>query len=317
MTEYRAALLSILLISAAHALPAQEVCKGCKWAERGDRSEGVKTESLMISGGSFELMSVAYLGHRGSEGGDSPLRLSFWMPAAGELDEIRVWALLPSEADREKVSYVMEPSRKEYSAGLADFAWPRGDVIAPLGLALDSLNVLIRSGEVYYPGLLTAREGTAPAGYVFVFESGAGIDADCSIVKSGGSAAAVKSFECVEGSTAARSASSGTARTRRASQPWTASTCSRSKATCSPRPFGRSRRVSPSSTEGGSNSHLAGSAAAQEELDQLPQPARVWATRPYLPLRPEAPGRWIATRSLGPDHPMTQGWRRSLENLGR
>ena len=45
---------------AAAAAPAQEVCTGCEWGPRGDRSEGVKTKSLMISGGSFELLSVGY-----------------------------------------------------------------------------------------------------------------------------------------------------------------------------------------------------------------------------------------------------------------
>ncbi len=196
MTETRITLLSILLLATAHALPAQQTCAGCEWSARGDRSEGVKTKSLMISGGSFELMSVAYLGDRGA-GGDASLRLSFWMPEAGALDELRVWAPMPSASEREKVSYVMEPAKKDYPAGRADFAWPGKEVVEPLGLPLDSLNVLIKSGKVYLPGLLTSRAGAAPAGYGFVFESSAGIDADCDIVRAA-DGDTVRSMECYE-----------------------------------------------------------------------------------------------------------------------
>ncbi len=195
--HWPAALQALLLLTAASPLPAQQTCSGCEWSARGDRSEGVQTRSPMIAGGSFELMSVAYLGGRGPETGEHSLRLTFWMPAQGELDELRVWAPLPSANDREKVSYAMEPSRRKYPAGRAEFAWPSGEVVTALGLPLESLHVLIRSGETYLPGLLSTLPGAASPGYGFVFESSAGIDADCDIVRAG-DGARVRSMECYE-----------------------------------------------------------------------------------------------------------------------
>ncbi len=199
MTTCRVVLMSIVLVSFAKAGAVQELCAGCEWSERGDRSEGVKaTTPVRGSGGAFELVSVAYLGERGPAAADQRLLLAFWMPEAGELDEIRVWAPLGDRSvARETVAYVMEPGRREYPAGRADFAWPRGDVVEPLGLPLDLLHVLIRLGTSYLPAVLTGREEAEPAeGYAFVFESSAGIDADCDIERGDGTP--VRRMECYE-----------------------------------------------------------------------------------------------------------------------
>lgn len=189
-------LLPVFVLLLASAAPAQEPCDGCKFAERGDRAEGVWREASMISGGSFELMSVRYLSG-GAAGGGAEMRLYFWLPEAQELDEVLVWKPLPSETN-DKVAYKMEPDRKQYGAGLQKFAWPRGEVIDRMGLALESLHTRIRSGNSYIPALLTSGEPPVPAGgYAFVFESGAGIDAWCTVSRAG-DGEEVSGFECYE-----------------------------------------------------------------------------------------------------------------------
>ena len=60
----------------ATPLSLAQTCDGCEWSERGDRSEGVWKDASMISGGSFELMSVRYRASLGSGGSD--LKLFFW-----------------------------------------------------------------------------------------------------------------------------------------------------------------------------------------------------------------------------------------------
>ncbi len=181
-----------LLAAATAAAPAQAACEGCEWSERGDRSEGVWKEATMISGGSFELMSVRYLG---DAAGGGQLSLYFWLPEARELDEVLVWKPLPSETN-DKVAYKMEPDARSYGAGLQRFAWPRAEVIDRLGLSLDALHTRIKSGDSFVPGLLTAGDGPEPAGgYAFVFESGAGIDAECTVSRD---SAPVSTFECYE-----------------------------------------------------------------------------------------------------------------------
>ena len=179
----RAGILTVLLLLAASVAHAQ-ACDGCEWSERGDRSEGVRKEASMISGGSFELMSVRY---RSSPGGDgSELKLFFWQPEAGELNELLVWKPLPSKTN-DDVAYKMEPASKQFDAGLQQFSWPR-DVIDSLGFSHDYLHTRIKAGDSHVPGLLTTAGSPAPAGgYVFVFDSGAGIDAECTITADGGS----------------------------------------------------------------------------------------------------------------------------------
>ena len=191
----RAWLVAALLSLAASFSSAQQVCDGCKWAERGDRSEGVWQEASMISGGSFELMSVGYL--RGGGGGSGArIGLHFWQPEAGALDEVLVWKPLPSETN-DKVAYKMEPASKQFGAGPQSFAWPRGEVIDRLGLTLDSLHTRIKAGDSYIPGLLTTGAPSPAGGYAFVFESGAGIDAWCTVSRAA-DGEPISEFECYE-----------------------------------------------------------------------------------------------------------------------
>jgi flagellar hook capping protein FlgD len=190
-------LLLLAAASAAVGAPAQQGCEGCRWGDRGDRSEGVREEPAMISGGSFELLSVSYLHSPAARGGGAQMRLYFWLPEARKLDEVVVWKPLPSKT-HDKVSYRMEPERKQYGKGLQEFAWPRGEVIARLGIAPEALHTRVKAGEVFLPALLTAGEPPAPAGgYAFVFASGAGIDAEC-IVTREGAAQPIRRFECYE-----------------------------------------------------------------------------------------------------------------------
>lgn len=184
------------LLLAPCAAPAQEPCDTCGWAERGDRWEGV-VEKEQISGGSFELVSVQY--RHPSEPADrgDRLHLVFWLPEPLELDEIKVW-----QPDR---LYSMEPSKKRYGKNRQTFDWPRGEVVDRLGLAIGSLYTRIRSGAVYYPALLSTREVPgATAGYELVFQSGAGIDATCTIDRVSpprspqGDGGVIRSFECFE-----------------------------------------------------------------------------------------------------------------------
>jgi hypothetical protein len=186
-------IVAILLLLAAPLTQAQ-TCDGCEWSERGDRSEGVRKEASMISGGSFELMSVRYQASLGSEGSD--LNLFFWQPEAGELDELLVWKPLPSQSN-DDVDYRMEPASKQFDAGLQQFTWPRA-IIGQLGINPDYLHAKVKAGGNFVPVLLTwAGSPAASSGYAFVFESGAGIDAICSIIPDGGSEP-IAAFECYE-----------------------------------------------------------------------------------------------------------------------
>lgn len=169
------------------AAAAQKSCPACGWSDRGDRFEGVDDRE-QVSGGSFELQSVHYLRPAEAASGGQKLHLYFWLPEAGALDELRV-----AQPGR---YYRMEPKRKQYDGGLQTFTWPRGDVIDPLGLSIDALFARLRAGDVYIPALVSTGQPSVATGYGFVFESGAGIDADCTVV--GEDDTAVKTFECFE-----------------------------------------------------------------------------------------------------------------------
>jgi len=185
--------VAILLLLAAPFSQAQ-TCDGCEWSKRGDRSEGVWKDASMISGGSFELMSVRYRASLGSGGSD--LKLFFWQPKPGELDELLVWKPLPSQTN-DDVAYKMEPASKQFDAGLQQFTWPRA-VVEQLGLNPDKLHTKVIVDGNHVPGLLTMGGTPAAAsGYAFVFDSGAGIDADCHIIPDGGSEP-IAAFECYE-----------------------------------------------------------------------------------------------------------------------
>ncbi len=179
-------------IVAGSAIPAQAGCDTCDWTERGDRMEGVVVvKEEQVSGGSFELLGVHARRLEAPAPDSELLHLSFWLPEPRELDEIEVW----QPARR----YKMEPARKRFGGGHQDFVWPRGEVIARLGLSIDSLYTRIKAGEVFFPALLSTREVPMPApGYAFIFDSSAGIDADCTIVRRDESARVIRRFECFE-----------------------------------------------------------------------------------------------------------------------
>jgi len=139
-----AATLAVLLLLAAEYASAQS-CKGCEWSKRGDRSEGVWKQASMISGASFELMSVRYRASVGDKG--QKLKLFFWQPKAGELDELTVWKPLPSKTN-DKVAYRMEPAIKRFNAGLQQFSWSP-DVIDRLGFECLQRMVPVGCGKHY------------------------------------------------------------------------------------------------------------------------------------------------------------------------
>lgn len=189
MTRNSFIVLVALCTTLATAAAAQERCPTCGFTERGDRLEGIEDRE-QVSGGSFELLSVQYLKPREAGAPGPQIYLYFWSPQAGELDELKVWQ--PARY------YRMEPVQKQFGAGLSEFSWGRGDVIDPMQLSTDTLYALVRSGDTFLPALLTTGESPAPSGgYAFVFESGAGIDADCTVIRKA-DGTAVKSFECFE-----------------------------------------------------------------------------------------------------------------------
>lgn len=178
-----------VLLALIGAVPstAQERCDTCGLMERGDRLEGIDDRE-QVSGASFELVSVHYLaaGEPGEAGTD--IHLYFWSPQAGEVEELKVWqpALL----------YRMEPVQKDFAEGLATFSWDRAAVVDPMELATDTLFARIRSGETFLPALVTTDAAPGPHdGYAFVFDSGAGIDADCTVVRPA-DGERIRSWEC-------------------------------------------------------------------------------------------------------------------------
>ncbi len=177
-------------ILAGSAIPARAGCDNCRWADRGDRWEGV-VERELVSGGSFELLGVHNQRLEATASDSDQLHLSFWLPEPQELEELWVWQPVRF--------YQMEPARKRFDGGRQGFSWPRGEVIARLGLSVDSLYARIMAGAVYFPALLSAGERSTPTeGYAFVFLSGGGIDANCTIARRAEGPRVVRRFECFE-----------------------------------------------------------------------------------------------------------------------
>lgn len=187
--------IPLLGILAWSAVPAQEPCEPCRCGLRewDDRCEGI-LDKEQVSGASFELQSVHYQRSEALAAGSEQLHLSFWLPEPAALDEITVWHPRGPLPD-----YRMDPHQKQYAGGRQDFAWPRAEVIDPLGLSSDALFTLIKAGTVYFPARLSTGEGPPPtAGYAFVFHAGAPIDAACTIARQDQGAQVVRSFPCFE-----------------------------------------------------------------------------------------------------------------------
>ena len=175
-TISRAAATGAVLLLTAGA--ARAGCESCKYRDRGDRREGV--EDWQVSGGSFDLLGVHYRQGEPWKGGTERLFVYFWLPAR----------LTPTIEVREPAkNYRMEPAKREYPPGLQSFSWPRGEAVAPLGLDPARLRIKVNNREetVYYPAFLSSGASPAPGGsYVFVFNSGAGIDVDCIVSRDEG-----------------------------------------------------------------------------------------------------------------------------------
>lgn len=181
---------STLLFTAAALVAANLTaadCDKCKYAKRGDRWEGVGVRQ--VSGASFDLLAVEIQPSGKAAAAGDQVRLWFWLPGK-EAPTIEVW--------EPRSNYWMVPDSRAFGGGLQSYAWPRGEVLAPLGLDLASLRPKIRSRDetVYYPALLSTSPKPEPgAGYAFVFRSGAGIDAFCTISRDeGGKLTQVRKF---------------------------------------------------------------------------------------------------------------------------
>lgn len=162
--------LSWLLIISAGGVWGQ--CVSCRWADRGDRFEGIAKSQK--SGGCCDLLGVHYKrADRITETADK-LYLHFWLPAEGT-PEIVVW--------QPDLNYLMVPKSKHYGKGLQRFAWPRQEVLAPLGVKIDSLYVRVSNGaRIHFPTLLSTSEKPVPSGtYAFILESGGPLDIRCTI----------------------------------------------------------------------------------------------------------------------------------------
>lgn len=153
-------------------LPARAQCAKCKLTDRGDRMEGIA--SRQVSGGCCALLGVQYQPASGPDRAPS-LYLHFWLPKPSA-PLIKVW--------EPETNYLMVPKKKMYDQGLQSFSWPRTEVIEPLGLPVDSLYVSVSDAvqKIHFPALLSTSEQPAPAGpYLFVLQSGGGINVTCTI----------------------------------------------------------------------------------------------------------------------------------------
>ena len=180
----RALLALLAVFLATHPVWGQ--CQTCKWSDRGDRFEGIANKE--VSGGCCEILGVHYKRAGKIDASASKLNLFFWLPEAAS-PEIVVW--------QPTTNYMMVPKSRKYPGGLQSFSWPRQVVIEPLGVNIDTLFTRVRdSREVYFPVLLATSSNPEPAGsYLFILQSGVGIDARCIIERdAGGRLTPIRSF---------------------------------------------------------------------------------------------------------------------------
>lgn len=177
-----------LLLGAVSEAGAE--CPDCKWSDRGDRFEGVK--SRQVSAGAVELLGVQYQ-RKGQVKKDAPkVYLHFRLPAVETL-QIVVW--------EPATNYLMMPKERKLGQGRQHYAWPRGAVIAPLGLELDALYPKVcNPAKLYFPALLSTDDKPSPTGdYLFTLASSGGVAATCTVEREvEGRLAAVRSFACGE-----------------------------------------------------------------------------------------------------------------------
>lgn len=149
-------------------------CPSCKWTDRGDRFEGIARRQ--VSGGCCELLGVHYQRADQLASGAERLSLFFWLPAE-MTPEIVV--------GQRDVNYLMTPKSRGYGRGLQRFSWPRGEVLAPLRVQIDTLQARVSdSAAVYFPALLSTSDRPIPAGkYAFVLESAGALDLQCTIAR--------------------------------------------------------------------------------------------------------------------------------------
>ncbi|HKI00537.1 MAG TPA: hypothetical protein VKK31_01020 [Thermoanaerobaculia bacterium] len=183
----RAILLLLVVLVSARAVWG--LCQTCGWRDRGDRFEGIATEQIAGGGGCCEIVGIHYKRAGKIDASASRLNLFFWLPAEATPD-IRVWQ--PS------TNYMMVPKLKKYPGGLRSFSWPRQDVIGQLGVNLDTLFTRVHddSRKVYFPVLLSTSSNPEPAGsYLFILESGVGINARCTVEReAGGKLTPIRNF---------------------------------------------------------------------------------------------------------------------------
>lgn len=173
-----------LMLAAVEAAGAE--CATCKWSDRGDRFEGVK--SRQVSAGAVELLGVQYEPAGPVKENAANVYLHFRLPAATS-PQIVVWE--PS------TNYLMIPRERKLEPGPRSYSWPRSAVIAPLGLKLDGLYLKVSNpAKVYFPALLSTDEQPAsPGRYLFAFESSGSVDATCTVEREvAGKLSVVRSF---------------------------------------------------------------------------------------------------------------------------
>lgn len=171
-----------------HAAVGGAACERCRYADRGDRFEGV--EDWQVSGSSFDLIAVEYRAGKPAAVADR-LSVYFWLPSAlTPTIEVR-------EPDR---NYMMHPAKKPYAAGLQAFSWPTAAVLAPMAIAPGELHAKVSNREetLYFPAYLSPGAPPGPGGtYEFVWKSGAGLDVSCAISRDdGGALVPVAKWDC-------------------------------------------------------------------------------------------------------------------------